>query len=110
MVMPTGWLKSAAVPVPSVEPEVPAIPAKVVTSPDAVLIARMVLLPVSVTKRDGPSVTTPMGVWNVAAVPVPSAEPEVPAIPAKVVTTPDEITTFRTVLLPIRDVEVSPIW
>ena len=40
---------------------------------------------------------TPLGSLNLADVPVPSAEPEEPAVPAKVVTTPVAITTLRIV-------------
>jgi hypothetical protein len=47
--MPQGLLNLAAVPVPSVEPDEPAVPAKVVTAPEEIMILRIVLLPESAT-------------------------------------------------------------
>ena len=46
-----------------------------------------------------PSVVVPIGRLNFAEVPVASVVPEVPAVPARVVTTPVEITTLRIVWL-----------
>ncbi len=49
VVMPKGALKFAAVPVASVAPVIPAVPASVWTTPVAISILRIVLLPVSAT-------------------------------------------------------------
>ncbi len=98
---PCGPLKSAAEPVPSVLPVVPAVPARVVTTPPGVIM-RMVSLPVSATKTSpvvGSSVT-PTGPLNRAAEPVPSVLPAVPAVPARVVTTPAGV-IMRIVSLPV---------
>src|ERR1019366_3318022 len=59
----------------------------------------MVLLPLSATNTlPALSTATPQGYLNRAALPVPSALPEVPARPASVVTTPAGV-TFRIVQL-----------
>ena len=92
MVNPTGWLKRAAAPVPSAEPDVPAVPANVVTAPPTITTLRMVWLPESATYKFVPSLTMPVGVLNLADVPVASVVPEVPAVPAKVVATPPVVT------------------
>jgi hypothetical protein len=57
---PIGVLKRAAVPVPSVLPEIPGDPARVVTAPVASTTWRMVLLRVSATNsKPAPSVAKP---------------------------------------------------
>ncbi len=88
-------------PVPSALPEVPAVPASVVTTPPGAIM-RMVSLPVSATKMSPvvESSAMPAGLLNDAAEPVPSALPAVPAVPANVVTTPAEV-TWRMVSLPV---------
>ena len=69
---------------PSVLPLEPAVPAKVVTTP-ALVTFRIVWLSVSATKTlPAVSTATPLGVSNLAAEPVPSVEPEEPAVPANV--------------------------
>lgn len=93
MVKPVGVLNLAAVPVPSVLPAVPAVPAKVVTTPELITTLRITWLDESATNRLVPSVAIPAGLLNVAAVPVPLAEPTVPTVPAKVVTAPAELMT-----------------
>src|SRR6266699_2730545 len=102
MARPPGSLNLAAGPVPLTLPNVPAVPASVVTTPVAMTIRRMVLLPLSATYRLVPllSMARPLGRRNVAAVPVPSALPAVPAVlPARAVTTPVAMTIRRMVLL-----------
>jgi hypothetical protein len=89
--MPDGLLKLAAVPVASVNPYDPAVPANVVTFPDAITIFLMVLLSESATYRLVPSVVMPAGLLKRAAVPDPSVVPEDPAEPARVVTTEPEL-------------------
>src|SRR6266699_3199776 len=104
MARPLGSLNLAAGPVPLTLPTVPAVPASVVTTPVAMTIRRMVLLPLSATYRLVPllSMARPLGRRNVVAVPVPSALPAVPAVlPARVVTTPVAMTICR-MLLPFR--------
>src|SRR6266581_4476337 len=91
MARPVGRLNRAAVPVPSKLPAVPAVlPARVVTTPVAMTIRRMLLPPRVDTYRLVPllSMTKPPGWLNVAAAPVPSTLPDVPAVPARVLTTP----------------------
>ena len=86
VVIPTGALKEAEVPVPFALPLTP-LPAKVVTTPAGVIF-RSTLLPLSATYTfPNGSVPTPKGPLNEAAVPVPLVNPETP-LPAKVVTTP----------------------
>ena len=86
--MPDGPLKSALAPVPSVLPARDGVPASVVTTPAGV-ISRMVLPFSSQTKRlPFASIVIPSGTLNRAAVPVPSVLPELPPLPAMVVTTP----------------------
>src|SRR6266496_4340483 len=87
---PLGCLNVAAVPVPSALPAVPAVPASVVTTPEAMTIRRMVWLFLSATYRLVPLLSTARtwGRLNSAAAPVPSALPAVPAVPARVLTTP----------------------
>ena len=70
------------------------------TTPVEIATLRMVLLPKLAIKRLVPSVVMPEGYQKLAAAPMPSAEPDTPAFPAIVVTTPVEITTLRMVLLP----------
>ena len=59
------------------------------------------LLNPSAMKRFVPSVVIPVGLPNRATGPMPSTmtKPHIPAVPAKVVTEPDEITIFRIVKL-----------
>jgi len=61
-------------------------------------IARTVLFPVSLTRSAFPSVVIPEGMLNLDVEPVPSVEPEDPAIPATVVVSPIALTTFATTL------------
>ena len=64
MAMPVGLLNVAALPLPSVLPAAPAVPAKVVTSPASVIL-RIVWLPESVTNRlPAMSTTAPVGEEN----------------------------------------------
>src|SRR6266571_1571477 len=90
MARPPGLLNVAAAPVPSAPPLVPAVPASVVTTPVAMTIRRMVWLVLSATYRLVPllSMARPVGRLNRAAAPVPSTLPDVPAVPARVLTTP----------------------
>ena len=75
---PYGPPKRAAAPVASVVPSEPAVPARVVTTP-AEVIFLMVKLSYSVTyKLPAASIAISVGLLNLAAVPVPSADPEVP--------------------------------
>src|SRR5512143_4366143 len=99
-VVPKGKLKVADVTGPSAEPGTPAEPVRVETSPDAMSIFRMVLLPVSATYRLVPSDVVPKGKLKVADVTGPSAEPGSPAEPVRVETSPDAMSIFRMVLLP----------
>src|SRR6266704_1231145 len=87
MARPLGWLNLAAVPVPSALPAAPE-PASVVTTPEAMTIRRMVWLFLSATYRLVPLLSTarPWGRLNSAAAPVPSTLPDVPAVPARVLT------------------------
>ena len=64
-----------------------------VTTPVEITIFRILLLVVSATYRFVPSIVIPLGVLNFAEVPVASVEPC--ELPARVVTTPVEITIFR---------------
>ena len=75
---------------PSADPRVPADPATVVTSPVATMIWRIRWFPESVTNAVVPPGEYEMSVGelNLAAVPVPSADPLVPFEPASVVTPP----------------------
>ncbi len=96
--MPTGWLNRAADPVPSVVPTLPAVPARVVTTP-AEVILRIVALFRSVTNTlPEPSTAMPNGWLKSAAVPVASVEPKEVDEPARVDTTPAGV-ILRTVLL-----------
>src|SRR6266581_3734058 len=105
MAKPLGPLNVAAVPVPSALPAAPVVlPARVVTTAEAMTIRRMVWLVLSATYRLVPllSMARPVGRLNRAAVPVPSTLPAVPAVlPARVVTTPVAM-TIRRMLLPPR--------
>src|ERR1035437_3983975 len=90
---PDGPLNCAELPVPSLMPGVPALPASVVTTPAEVTF-RIVELPVSATKTlPALSTATPEGRLNRASLPVPSALPEFPALPASVVTIPAGVTS-----------------
>src|SRR6266496_2810139 len=91
MARPPGLLNVAAAPVPSAPPPVPAVlPARVVTTPLAMTIRRMLLPPRVDTYRLVPLLSTarPWGWLNRAAAPVPSTLPDVPPWPARVLTTP----------------------
>ena len=59
--MPSGPLNVAAMPVPLAEPNMPADPASVDTTPVAITILRMVWLPYSATYKLEPSVVMPAG-------------------------------------------------
>src|SRR6266571_3724870 len=75
MAMPGGWLNVAAVPVPSALPATPVVlPAKVVTTPVAMTIRRILWLFLSATYRLVPLLSTarPWGALNRAAAPVAS--------------------------------------
>ena len=98
--MPRRSLKRAAEPVPSALPDIPALPATVVTAPLASVRRRIVWLPRSLTHRSPPARLSPYGWLKSAAAPVPSVLPETPAVPAIVVTAPVAITTRRIVWLP----------
>src|SRR6476660_3485289 len=104
---PVGRLKRAAAPVPSVLPVLPAVPARVVTTPAGVIL-RMVALVWSATYTvPAASTATPTGVLNRAAAPVPSVLPVLPAVPARVVTTPADV-ILRIVWLPSSDTYTVP--
>ena len=85
---PTGVLNRAAAPIPSLVPDEPEVPANVVTALEAKLIALMTWLSLSATYSVLPSddIATSRGVLNRAAVPMPSVDPDKPAVPASVVT------------------------
>jgi len=88
-VMYCGVSNRAFVPAPSTVAPVPS-PAKVVTSPFEEII-RITLLPESAKYIVSVVVMkSPKGLWKVAAVPLPSALPELPDLPAKVVTVASE--------------------
>jgi hypothetical protein len=106
-VIPRGRSNKAAVPVPSVVPAVPAVPARVVTTPVEITILRIVLVKKSVTYRFVPSFVIPNGILNKALVPVASVVPEVPAVPARVVTTPVTLSSVEVVVLSVEVVELS---
>ena len=98
--MPQGLLNRAVVPAPLALPEVPAKPATVVTTP-AEVILRTVWLPLSATwKVPEASKAMAFGVLKRALPPVASVLPEVPASPAKVVTSP-LVAIFRMAWLPL---------
>ena len=67
----------------------------VVTLPVLISVLRIILFALSQIKRFVPSEDIWIGKLNLAEVPVPSAVPEVPQSPAKVVTFPVEISYFR---------------
>ena len=87
---PKGLLKEAAVPVPFAEPALP-VPAKVLTSPAGVIFLIRLLVTSATYTLSLLSTATPEGPLKEAAVPVPSAEPVTPAVPAKVVTSPADV-------------------
>src|SRR4030042_540955 len=70
VVMPYGLLNRAVVPIPSLVPYSPAVPATVVTSPGAITILLMVLLPESATYRFVPSVVMLKGLLKRAVIPI----------------------------------------
>src|SRR5947207_1614754 len=85
---PDGLSNRASLPVPSLEPTCPAVPAIVLTAPAAVIL-RIVLLFLSATYTlPAASIATPYGLSNRASLPVPSLEPTWPAVPANVLTAP----------------------
>ena len=80
--MPEGELNSAAVPVPSAEPDIPVVlPASVVTAPVAITIFFILLLLLSATYILVPSVTIPEGELNSAAVAGPEGASVLPDFP-----------------------------
>lgn len=103
--MPAGWLKVAAVPVPSTAlpllsaPPAPE-PASVVTSRLAMTTARMRLLFVSATNILAPSAErhSAAGALKALLVPLPSAHAASPD-PANVVVAPFAVATDRILLL-----------
>ena len=98
--MPWGELKRALVPLALVVPERPGLPATVVTTPPAVIL-RIVWLPASQTKTlPEASTASPAGALKRAALPVASVAPVIPALPARVVTTPAGV-ILRIVWLPV---------
>ena len=95
---PKGLLKLAVIPVPSIEPEVP-LPAKVVTTPSAVIL-RILGLPTSDTYiLFNASIVMPWGKLKLAKISTESFDPCKP-LPAKVVTTPLGV-ILRILWLPI---------
>ena len=79
-----------------------AAPVKLLTTPVAITILRILLLFVSTTYRFVPSVLRPRGRLKVAAAAAPSSAPAAPAVfgtPVKLLTAPVEITTLRILLL-----------
>jgi len=100
--IPEGLRNSDACPVPSANPGVPAKPARVVTTPLCVTF-RTVWFPVSHRNSEVPSLVIPEGDRKRASGPVPSAEPGVPDVPARVVTSPNAAvtTTWRMVWFPV---------
>src|SRR5580658_2807206 len=96
---PVGALNAAAEPKPLALPACPACPATVVVTPDGE-IRRTVSLPVSATYTfPAESTAMPEGLLKRAAEPVPSAEPDWPGLPARVLTVPKGV-TVRTVWFP----------
>src|SRR5688572_7270579 len=97
-----GAEKRASAPTPSIEPDAPAVPANVVTSPVVITILRIVLLFKSLTYRLTPSPQIPLAKrkLNRAALPPPSALPDWPGVPASV-------RTSRVVRFTVRMVESS---
>ena len=92
--IPAGDLNWALVPLPSKSPTVPS-PAIVVTSPEEILILRILLLFVSQTyKFPKESIVIPNASLNLALVPIPSAKPCGPS-PARILTAAEEITILR---------------
>ena len=91
-----GLLNLALVPVPSVVPGLPLLPARVtVTSLVSVSTMRIAWLPVSATYSLVPEMAKPIGFLNLALVPVASVVPEVPLLPARVVTSLASVSTMR---------------
>ena len=91
-----GLLNIAAVPVPSAKPL--TLPAKVVTTPSGVIFLMRWFAVSATNTLPLESTPTPRGKKNVAAIPVPSAEPI--ELPARVVTTPSGV-TFLMRLFPL---------
>jgi hypothetical protein len=100
---PSGEEKLADSPTLSLAPEVPD-PAYVVVAPSAATTLRILWLPVSATKSADParSVAIPLGELNrTRDAVVLSADPEIPALPATVVTTPLVEMICRIVWFPV---------
>ena len=118
--MPRGMLNVATSPAPFVVPGDP-LPARVDTTPDDMRIRRTIWLLLSAcnsdvrqrghgvarsditqdtltTKATVPAASTamPSRPLNEASVPTPFADPEAPLVPARVETTPEEMTMRRT--------------
>jgi hypothetical protein len=95
IVTPSGHINLAFVPNPSADPDDPDRPANVLTNPNDVTL-RMVCLQLSATYMF-PLLSTakPSGLQNDAYVPYPSADPCAPAVPAMVLTTPEDDTLRR---------------
>src|SRR5580693_603155 len=80
---PVGRLKRAAAPVSSVEPELPAVPATVVTTPAGVIILITSLFLSATNMFPLESTARPAGWLNDAADPVPLLLPSAPGVPAR---------------------------
>ena len=105
-VKPYGPLKVAAIPCPSVLPDVIHDPAKVLTNPPGVIL-RILLPPVSATYTFPESSTAiPDGALNLAKMPCPSAMPEA-VEPANVLTNPPAV-IFRISLFPTSATYILP--
>ena len=91
VVNPSGYLKVASVPVPLRLPVTPAFPAKVLTTPDWVILRIKLLYWSATYTLPAASVATPTGLLKVASVPVPLRLPDTPALPAKVLTKPSGV-------------------
>ena len=79
--------------------QVPVTPTFVVTIPAAVIMRRVPLSPSATYRLPASSTARSQGELKLAAAPRPSALPLVPAVPARVLTTPDGV-ILRMVLLP----------
>ena len=100
-------LNFALVPVASVYPEVPAVPAKVVTTAVAITIFLIACEPEATTYKFVPSLVIPYGYLNAAEVPVPFVVACVPE-PANVVVVPSLVIFFIILLLKSQTYAVVP--
>ena len=99
LAIPDGMENCAAGPVPSLLPQFPGEPARVVTAPVATTIFRIVV-PATTKRLPAPSLATLNGPLNRAAAPVPSSLPALPGEPAEVVVDPrgDDDLSYREVV------------